>query len=156
MKLIPDNITVPEKFETSKFRIRKLKAKDVYLDYLAVMSSIDIIKQTRGGDWPTPNLTFEDDLIDLAWHQREFEHQSSFAYTVMNLEETECLGCLYLYPPGFRKPAPENSDADISFWVTQTAYNQGLYPELYETIKNWLITDWPFKQPFWSNAEIPK
>jgi hypothetical protein len=37
---------------------------------MAVMSSIDVIKKTRGGDWPTSDLTFEDDLIDLAWPAR--------------------------------------------------------------------------------------
>src|SRR5690606_23024234 len=99
-----------------KFIARKLRASDVYLDYIAVMSSIDIIKQTRGGSWPTPDLRFEDDMIDLAWHQREFENGSSFAYTIMSPDETECLGCFYLYPAGFRGEAPEGSDADVSFW----------------------------------------
>lgn len=155
MKLIPDNFKVPEMLETPKFRIRKLCAKDVYLDYMAVMSSIDIIKETRGGSWPTPELSFEDDLIDLSWHQREFEHGSSFAYTVMNLDESECLGCLYFYSAGFRKEAPEGSDVDVSFWVTQKGYDQGLYPELYQAIKGWLEKDWPFKKPFWSNMQTP-
>lgn len=156
LKLIPDNFTVPEKLETPLFRIRKLCAKDVYLDYVAVMSSIDIIKKTRGGSWPTPDLSFEDDLIDLSWHQREFENGSSFAYTVMNLSETECLGCLYFYPPGFRKPAPEGTDVDVSFWVTQKSFDRGLYPKLYELIRDWLKKDWPFRKPFWSNLQIPR
>lgn len=156
MKLTPNNFKVPEKLETPKFLIRKLCAKDVYLDYMAVMSSIDIIRQTRGGNWPTPDLSFEDDLIDLAWHQREFEHKSSFAYTVMNLDESECLGCLYFYPPGWRKEESEGTDVDVSFWVTQKAYDQGMYPELYQAIKNWLDKDWPFKKPYWSNSKLPE
>lgn len=156
MKLIGNDFKIPEKLDTPKFRIRKLCAKDVYLDYMAVMSSIDIIRKTRGGDWPTPDLSFEDDLIDLSWHQREFEHGTSFAYTVMSLDETECLGCLYFYPPGFRKAEPEGSDVDVSFWVTQKGYDNGLYTELYSTMKNWLEKDWPFKKPFWSNKELPK
>lgn len=154
--LVSDDFKVPEKLEHPKFLCRKLAAKDVYLDYLAVMSSIDIIKQTRGGSWPTPDLSFEDDLIDLAWHQREFEHKSSFAYTVMNLDETECLGCFYLYPAGFRSEAPEGSDVDVSFWVTQKAYDQGLYPELYKAIKDWIDQEWSFRQPHWTNKTIPE
>lgn len=154
--LIPENFNVPEKLETEHFLIRKLCASDVYLDYMAVMSSIDIIKQTRGGSWPTYDLTFEDDLIDLAWHQREFEHKSSFAFTVMNPDESECLGCFYFYPAGFRGEAEEGSDVDVSFWVTQKAYDDGLYPELYVAIKEWLVNDWPFKKVNWSNKEIPK
>lgn len=156
MKFVPDDFKVPEKLVTPRFLIRKLCARDVYLDYMAVMSSIDAIKKARGGSWPTPDLSFEDDLIDLAWHQREFDHKSSFAYTVMNPDETECLGCLYFYSAGFRKAAPEGSDVDVSFWVTQKGYEQGLYEELYKAIKEWLAKDWPFKQPFWSNNELPK
>ena len=154
--LVDESFQIPEKLEHPKFIARKLTAKDVYLDYIAVMSSIDIIQETRGGSWPTPALSFEDDLIDLAWHQREFEHKSSFAFTVMNLDETECLGCFYLYPAGYRGEAPEGADVDVSFWVTQKAYNQGLYPELYQAIKNWLAKEWPFKNAHWTNKTIPQ
>jgi hypothetical protein len=154
MTLVPNSFKAPEKAEFEKFIVRKLCASDVYLDYMAVMSSIDIIQKTRGGSWPTPELTFEDDLIDLSWHQREFEHKSSFAYTVMSKNETECLGCFYFYPVGFRGKTSEVADVDISFWVTQKAYNNGLYPELYKAIIE-MIKNWPFKKPHWSNKEIP-
>jgi hypothetical protein len=155
VKLVSDDFHVPEILEAESFRIRKLCAKDVYLDYIAVMSSINIIKKTRGGRWPTPALSFEDDWIDLAWHQREFEHRSSFAYTVMNHTETECLGCLYLIPPGIRSKPAGDADVDVSFWVTQKGYDAGLYTELYKAIKDWLEKDWPFKKPIWTNVEIP-
>lgn len=155
-QFIPHNFLPPQKLETDDFIARKLCASDVYLDYLAVMSNIEIIRKTRGGDWPTKELSFEDDLIDLAWHQREFEHGSSFAYTVMNKDQTECLGCFYLYPPGFRDSASENSDVDVSFWVIKSAYENGLYRELYFSLKNWLEENWPFKNVYWSNKEIPE
>jgi hypothetical protein len=155
MKLVPDSFTVPEKLETPDFRIRKLRYHDAELDYEAVMSSIDIIQKTRGGDWPTTELTYEDDQIDLAWHQREFENRTSFAYTVMSLDETECLGCLYLYQPGWRGEKTKDADVDVSFWVTQAAYDKGLYPVLYRTIDDWLKT-WPFKKITYSNEVIPE
>jgi hypothetical protein len=156
MKLVPDTFKVPEKLEHPKFLIRKLCARDVYLDYMAVMSSIEVIKKTLGGDWPTSDLTFEDDLIDLAWHQREFEHKSSFAYTVMNNDETECLGCLYFFPAGTRGEAPKDAEVDVSFWVTQKGYNEGLYPILYTAIDEWLKSMWPFKDIHYTNAELPR
>lgn len=83
MKLVPDSFQVSEKLEKPGFIIRKLCFEDAELDYEAVMSSVDLIKRTRGGDWPSPDLTFEDDQIDLGWHQREFENRTSFAYTIM-------------------------------------------------------------------------
>lgn len=155
LPIIPETFTPPAQLVHPQFIARKLCARDVDLDYAAVMSSIDIIRQTRGGNWPTADLTHEDDLIDLSWHQREFENGSSFAYTVMNLEETECLGCFYLYRPGFRAEAPAGADIDVSFWVTQKAYDAGLYPVLYTALKDWLTKEWPFKQVFWSNYQLP-
>lgn len=154
-ELIPESFQVPQQLTHSKFIARKLCASDTYLDYIAVMSSIDLIRKTRGGSWPTQDLSFEEDMIDLAWHQREFEHRSSFAYTVMNPDETECLGCFYLYPAGFRGEADKEADVDVSFWVTQSAYDHGLYDDLYKAIKEWLDEKWPFKYPHWSNKEIP-
>jgi hypothetical protein len=60
--LIPADFDVPQRLETPDFVIRPLRMHDVYLDYIAVMTSLDIIKRTRGGDWPTSDLTFEQDL----------------------------------------------------------------------------------------------
>ena len=74
----------------------------------------------------------------------------------MNLDQTECLGCFYLYPAGFRGGVDEGSDVDVSFWVTQKAYYDGLYDILYFALKDWLEDEWPFKKPYWSNAVIPK
>lgn len=154
MELIPESFVVPETLETPNFRIRKLTYADAELDYKAVMSSMDIIKKTRGGDWPTPELTFEDDQIDLAWHQREFENRTSFAYTVMSLDEKECLGCLYFYPAGYRGDKTKDADVDVSFWVTQSAYNRGLYPVLFTVIKK-CVSNWPFQKIGYSNIELP-
>lgn len=154
--IVPKDFEPPEKLVTSTFIIRKLCASDVYLDYLTVMANIDIIRKTRGGDWPTPNLTFEEDLIDLAWHQREFEYKKSFAFIVLSLDQSKALGCVYFYPPNWRKKATQLADVDVSFWVTQNAYDHGLYLKLYQAIQSWLQKDWPFKHPFWTNAIIPK
>ncbi len=154
-ELVPKDFEVPKRLETPEFIIRKLMFDDAQLDYEAVMSSIDIILKTRGGNWPSPDLTFKDDQIDLGWHQREFENKTSFAYTVMNPEETKCLGCFYFYPAGYRKEPPEGADVDVSFWVTQKGYNEGLYLKLYHTIQDWLKT-WPFQNPHWTNKELPE
>ncbi len=65
------------------------------------MSSVDHLESTysreSGGGWPR-GLAFEDDLIDLGWHQREFTMGFSFAYTVMSPGEIRCLGCVYINP----------------------------------------------------------
>lgn len=72
----------------------------------------------------------------------------------MSLDEKECLGCLYLAPPGSRGEMTKDADVDVSFWVTQTAYDNGLYAVFFSTIKQWLAT-WPFRKIAYSNAILP-
>ncbi len=145
---------IPDNIKTDRFIFRKLCFLDAALDYDAVMSSIDLIRQTRGGSWPDETLTYLDDQIDLGWHQREFENRSSFAYTIMSLDETKCLGCAYLYPPWFRNETSKDADVDVSFWVTQESYGEGLYPVVYHFPLEFL-SGWPFKKIAFTNKILP-
>jgi hypothetical protein len=72
----------------------------------------------------------------------------------MNPAETECLGCPYLHPPGHRGEATQRADADASFWVTQKAFDHGLYHKLFVALDDWLRS-WPFRSVACSNAELP-
>jgi hypothetical protein len=141
MKIVQDNFKVPEKLETDKFRLRMLTVNDVVKDYEAVMTSIDHLRGVFGekSTWPSKDLTLEQDLIDLGWHQKEFQRRTSFAYTVMNLEETQCLGCMYIFPSD-----NPNFEVVIYMWVRQSAFEDGLDPLLEKTVKEWIKNDWPF------------
>ena len=149
---------IPKNLEKEKYTARKLCARDVYLDYFAVMSSIDIIHQTRGGKWPSPDLTIEEDLIDLGWHQREFEFKTSFAFTIMNKDETECLGCIYFYPPksGMSSAKSDSGyDVNVSWWITKRFYDEDMYDKVCWDIRTWIENDWPFNKVFFSNKQLP-
>lgn len=54
------------------------------------------------------------------------------------------------------KNRKKDAEVDASFWVTQKAYDQGLYPILYKTLDGWLKSTWPFKIVAYSNKELPK
>jgi len=103
---VPDNFEVPAVLETERFRLRMLTVNDVVKDYEAVMTSKEHIHDIWGPGWPE-GLTLEQNLIDLGWHQKEFQRRRSFAYTVVALDESRVLGCVYIYPT--RK---EGYDAD--------------------------------------------
>lgn len=143
--LVPRDFDVPKELKTDKFKLRMLKVTDVVKDYDAVMTSIDHLQGVFGENnkWPSKDLTFEQDLIDLGWHQKEFQMRSSFAYTVMNLGETQCLGCMYIFPS--RDPNFE-ADIDIFMWVRKSEFDKGLDPILFKTVKNWITSKWPFKK----------
>jgi hypothetical protein len=69
------------------------------------------------------------------------------------------LGCCYLYPTGRRVPLTEEllrHDVDVSWWVTGEAYERGYYTKLYEALVRWVVTEFPFRSPYFSNQELPE
>jgi RimJ/RimL family protein N-acetyltransferase len=142
---------IPEVFETDRFRLRMLTVNDVVKDYDAVMTSIDQLQGVFGPNskWPSEDLTFEQDLIDLGWHQKEFQRRTSFAYTVMNLDESECLGCVYIVPT-----MKVGYEAEVYLWVRKSEYERGLDPLLYKSVKEWIGDQWPFVKVAFPGREI--
>ena len=150
--LVNDNFEVPEVLVTEKFRLRMLTIHDLVKDYDAVMSSAEHLRKTysaiSGSDWPD-GLTLEEDLIDLGWHQREFTLRYSFDYTVMSLDESLCLGCVYINP--CRKTG---YDVVVSMWVRKSELVNNLDSELYSCIKTWIDEVWPSSRPAYPGREI--
>jgi len=138
-RLVPPDFVVPLRLETPDFVLRPLLISDVVKDYDAVMTSAAELRTVfaRQTHWPE-GLSFEDDLIDLGWHHKEFKIRRSFAYTVMAPNESICLGCAYIEPTELA-----GYDAEAICWA-RTSHTQ-LDQPLYEAFKSWLQTDWPFK-----------
>ncbi|MGB5461346.1 MAG: GNAT family N-acetyltransferase [Eudoraea sp.] len=147
---VPKDFKIPATLENQQLRIRMLTVNDVVKDYDAVMTSIDHLqKMFPVSNWPTKDLTFEQDLIDLGWHQKEFQMRSSFAYTVVSLDESEVLGCLYINPT-----TKGDYDARITMWIRTSMLDKGLDDILFNSVKEWIEKDWPFKKVAYPGREI--
>lgn len=127
-RIVPDDFQVPQVLETDEFRLRPLTVHDLIKDYDAMMS--------RGEE--TDGLTLEQNLIDLGWHQKEFQRRSSFTYTVMALDETRCLGCVYIYP----SPTP-GVDVDVSMWMRGGESRLDFI--LFREVQRWIDDVWCFE-----------
>jgi hypothetical protein len=75
-------------------------------DVHGINSSIELIRRTRGGGWPTEPVSEEVDYVDLVWHECEFRERYSFTYAVYDAAG-QYLGCCYFYPMGRRTPLDE-------------------------------------------------
>ena len=136
---VPPGFKVPERLETEEFRLRMLTVNDVVKDYDAVMTSVDHLKTIwPGSNWPD-HLTFEQDLIDLGWHQKEFQDRRSFAYTVVTPSESMVTGCVYINPTSKR-----GYDAVVYLWARQSELAGGLEDRLYAAVREWIRREWPF------------
>ena len=147
---IPTNFKVPNSLQNKHFRIRMLSINDAVKDYDAVMSSADYLnKEFPNWGWPKKNLSLEQNLIDLGWHQKEFQIRSSFAYTVVSLDESQILGCVYIDPSD-----KSNFDVEIHLWARESQHDKGLDTFLFDSVKQWISTDWPFKKVAYPGREI--
>ncbi|TES95760.1 MAG: GNAT family N-acetyltransferase [Promethearchaeota archaeon] len=157
MPFLPNDFIIPLILETKLYRLRMLCEQDLELDYEAVTSSIEHLKHTFGpnSNWPSEDLTLEQNLEDLRRHENEFKNRESFAYTVVSLNEGRCLGCVYIHPlKSYLKVDKDNYDAVIYTWVRTSELKRGLDEKLYITVKKWLKSYWPFKNPIFPRREI--
>ena len=136
---VPSNFDIPPVLETQRFRLRMLSVDDVEQDYEAVIESRDLLQSMYGGSWPREGFTLKENLTDLERHQQEFLNREAFAYTVVSLDESRVLGCVYINPA--RKG---DADAEVVMWVRQSEYDQGLDSVLFQIVKKWMSSSWPF------------
>jgi hypothetical protein len=150
--MVPADFIVPERLESGRFVLRPITIHDTVKDYDAVMTSIADIAGVFGPDshWPTPELTLEQDLIDLAWHQKEFQLRSSFTYTVVRPDESQVLGCVYLLPAQKR-----DTDCAVYYWARSSERASGLEASLDQVLRKWLRERWPFRSPAFPGRDVP-
>ena len=127
---------IPPEHALGDFVLKTVTIDDLERDYAAVMESAADIKAANPSlTWPS-GLTRHQNLIDLAWHQREFQARRSFAWIIED-QGNRYLGCLYVYP----SIAGEDS-ADVHWWWrTGVKADKAAFRE---RLLDWLNgPDWP-------------
>ena len=137
-ELVPDDFSVPAGLEHERFRLRMLTVDDVVKDFEAICDRVD----HKGSPQPPFVSNVADNLVDLGWHQKEFQLRRSFAYTVVAPDESRVLGCAYIYPS-------ETHDARVWMWVRRDAREAGLDPLVEAALRDWLERVWPFESVDW-------
>ena len=137
-ELVPKDFAAPAGLEHERFRLRMLTVDDVVKDFDAICDRVDY----QGSPQPPFVATVAENLVDLGWHQKEFQLRRSFAYTIVAPDESRVLGCAYLYPS-------ETHDARVWMWVRREAWEHGLDPLVETALREWLEREWPFKSVDW-------
>lgn len=141
-ELVPDDFEVPARLEHERFRLRMLSVDDVVKDFDAICDRVD----PQGQSKPPFVPTVAENLVDLGWHQKEFELRRSFAYTVVAPDESQVIGCVYVNPS-------ETHDARVRLWVRRSAWDEGLDPLLEGAVRDWIERDWPFESVDWADRD---
>jgi hypothetical protein len=137
-ELVPEGFVVPARLEHERFRLRMLTVDDVVKDFDAICDRVD----HKGAPQPPFVSTLAGNLVDLGWHQKEFQLRRSFAYTIVAPDESRVLGCAYIYPS-------ETHDARVWMWVRRDAWEDGVDPLVESALRDWLEREWPFDAVDW-------
>src|SRR3954453_21544581 len=143
---LPPDYAAPVRLSYEDVVARAISRDDLRDDVLGINASIELIRRTRGGSWPSGPVTEGFNYVDLVWHELEFREGDSFTYAVYDAAG-QYLGCAYLYPMGRCQPLTEDLlqfDVDVSWWVTPDAYERGYYEKVYLALRQWVADEFPF------------
>lgn len=155
---------VPTELRTKEFVLRPIVVDDTEMDYAAVMETREQLRLWRQSTWPEDDFTVEanrTDLIDL--EQRHAAHRA-FTYTVLDLDGTECLGCVYVFPTSATflvksmvTPVGEDEWADVDavifFWARLSRMATGMDKRLLAALRAWFNEGWKLKRAVYVTNE---
>ena len=149
---LPEGWQHPERVEVHDgYHLRPIRADDVDLDMPAVMGSRERLWSIYGEawGWPPAGMTAEQDREDLQHHEDEIEAHESFNYALLDADETELVGCVYIDPAD--RPG---ADADISWWVRDEHVGSPVEAALDALVPAWVARDWPLRAPRYVGRDI--
>ncbi|MCU1389756.1 MAG: hypothetical protein JWL72_3094, partial [Ilumatobacteraceae bacterium] len=108
--------------------------------------------------YPPADFSVEDNLEDLQKMDSEHRNRTRYTYTVMNTDESQVLGCIYLLSNDDRmyRTAEVSShdgtdlssvDATVAFWVRVSTWESGFEKTLLDAVLGWLRDEWPLERP---------
>lgn len=129
------DVVLPRDFALGAYRLTPLSPDFVDEDFDAVMAAGPLMTGIFGS-WPE-GLTRADNLIDLAWHEREFTARRSFSWIVRD-PSGEYLGCFYVFPTLGRR-----GHAKAALWLCEMPDRAGVAQTLQAALSAWLAETLP-------------
>ncbi len=126
---------LPRHVPLGDYTLTPLSHAHVDEDFAAVTATAPLFGDFFG-DWPN-GLTREDNLIDLAWHDREFTTKRSFSWIIRDTAGVY-IGCFYLSPePGMR------GHAKADLWLCGIADRSAVTRTIKAALDVWLADHVP-------------
>jgi len=153
MSSLDSHRPVPDELRTEQFTLRPITAEDAERDYAALMETRELLRLWEQSTWPADDFTVEANRADLVGLETRHREGRAFTYTVVDPDDTEALGCVYVFPitanfltkatvtpTGERRWA--DVDAVVYFWMRSTAMHAGLDAALLAALRNWFRELW--------------
>jgi hypothetical protein len=156
--------SVPAELRTEEFVLRPIVVGDTELDYAAVMETREYLRLWRQSTWPEDDFTVAANREDLIELEQRNASRRAFAYTVLDPDGTECLGCVYIYDTSAKflarstvtpVGADEWADVDavVFFWVRLSRMDTGMDERLLAALRAWFTQDWKLEKTVYVTSE---
>jgi hypothetical protein len=150
MSVLRPGTSPPAGTATEEFLLEPLRTSHVQLDYEAVMETRQRLRDWSLSEWPADDFTLQGNLDDLAEHQREHDEGVAFTYTILSLDRSTCLGCVYVRPlaprflPEHERATGERPDAAVrvAFWVRESRLADDLDRRVVRHLRAWFGEEW--------------
>lgn len=164
MLFYPTHTAVPESLVTEHFYLRPLQATDAALDFAALMESRTVLRAWSQSAWPADDFTVAENAVELAKHAEEHQQGIAFTFTVLDLQESRCLGCVYINPLMYPLNTlsqhklfcsdVQDYQAGVTFWVRASCLEMDLDRSLLTALIAWFKQAWSFTSVFfWTPAD---
>jgi len=158
------NKPAPAGLTTDEFALRAIRAGDAARDHSAVMETRDDLRLWEQSEWPRNGFTVEENRQDLVELEHRHAEGRAFTYTVTDPDDTECLGCVYIFPPTatFLAKSTVTSiagdvwadlDAMVYFWARKSRMETGLDERLLTALQVWFDREWRFERTVYVTNE---
>ena len=141
---VPATFDPPTRLVHDAFVLEPLDPRHNERDHAAWSESIDHIRSTPGfpdGRWPR-EMTLDENRGDLERHASDFADRTGFTYTVLDPDDGDVIGCVYIYPQR------GDTGAQVQSWVRGD--RAALDVPLAEAVAAWLEEAWPFERVSYS------
>ena len=162
MSLNPNLLEGPIRLESTDFVVHRQRPSDNELDFDAVMSSKEILREWSDSEWPEDDFSLEQNAQDIAEHIADHEQNSDYGFSIFSPDENRLLGSLYLNAVG---PLLDNYPTDpmtlarllefdvrVEYWL-----RAGVRPDLemrfVRAVIGWLETAWWFERPIFGTRK---
>jgi hypothetical protein len=153
---VPNSYTrgpVPAGLRSAEFVLRPIVAGDAEEDHAALMETREDLRLWEQSTWPEDDFTVEANRKDLVGLETRHADGRAFTYTVLSTHGIECLGCVYVFPPGASflakstvTPVGDDEWADVDvvvyFWARRTQMENGVDERLLAALRVWFAEEW--------------
>jgi len=153
MSILESDEPVPTGLRTDEFVLRPITADDAERDYAALMETRDDLRLWEQSTWPADDFTVEANRDDLVGLERRHAEHRAFTYTVVDPDDTQALGCVYVFPTSAAfltkatvTPVSDDAWADVDavvyFWARRSRMEQGMDERLLAALRPWFRDEW--------------